>query len=129
MVNVKIDEIGKVIEKDLSLYQRDINDGVKKAVAKHMRALVKETKAHRYKEDTGAYRKAISSRKLFETANSLEMQWYVKAPHYRLTHLLEYGHATRNGGRTIAYGNLGKSSAKAIKGFEDEVMEAIGNAK
>lgn len=126
-IRINVDDLERTIEKELTVYHDDVIAGVKKAAQKNMRELVTETKAHRYKEDTGAYRKAISSRKLEETQNSLTMQWYVKAPHYRLTHLLEHGHATRNGGRTVAYGNLGKSSDKVIKQYEKEVVEVIEN--
>lgn len=125
MANIKMDQLASTIDKELTLYGKDITAGVKKVAQKNMRDLVKQTKAHRYKEDTGAYRKAISSRKLKETVNSLEMQWYVKAPHYRLTHLLEYGHATRNGGRTVAYGNLGKSTDQIMENYEREIVEVI----
>lgn len=124
-----MDQLASTIDKELTLYGKDITAGVKKVAQKNMRDLVKQTKAHRYKEDTGAYRKAISSRKLKETVNSLEMQWYVKAPHYRLTHLLEDGHATRNGGRTVAYGNLGKSTDQVMENYEREIVEVIENAK
>lgn len=129
MANIKMDQLASTIDKELTLYGKDITAGVKKVAQKNMRDLVKQTKAHRYKEDTGAYRKAISSRKLKETVNSLEMQWYVKAPHYRLTHLLEDGHATRNGGRTVAYGNLGKSTDQVMENYEREIVEVIENAK
>lgn len=89
--------------------------------------MVRETKAQRFKQDTGAYRKAIASRPTTRTSSELVMTWYVKAPHYRLSHLLEFGHATRNGGRTIAYGFIGKAEKKAVKQFQKEVEEAIKN--
>lgn len=87
--------------------------------------MVKETKAQRFKQDTGDYRKAIASRKLIETPNQLIMQWYVKAPHYRLSHLLERGHATRSGGRTIAYNFISKAEQAAVKQFTKDVEEAV----
>lgn len=129
MAKTSIDKLSKVIAKQLNLYHEAIVDGMKKSAQKNMRVMVKETKAQKYKRDNGDYVKAISSRKLSETLYALEMQWYVKPPHYRLTHLLEYGHATSDGERTIAYGNLGKSSEKAVKQYEDDIMEVIKNGK
>lgn len=124
---VKIDDLSKEIERTLTLYHGDINDGIKKAAQKSVRDMSKETKMQRFKQDTGAFRKAISTRKLKETKNGATYQWYVKAPHYRLTHLLEHGHATRSGGRTIAYKFVSKAEKKAVKQFEKAVEEVINN--
>lgn len=43
------------------------------------------------------------------------------ADHYQLAHLLEFGHANRNGGRTPGYPHIGKVNTWA----EDEVVQEI----
>lgn len=49
--------------------------------------------------------------------------------HYRLTHLLENGHALKRGGRTIgsvkAYPHIYPVEQKVVKDFEREVIERI----
>lgn len=47
--------------------------------------------------------------------------------HYRLTHLLEYGHATRNGGRTRAFPHINNVDRYVCEEFEKKVEEAIKN--
>ena len=42
---------------------------------------------------------------------------------YRITHLLEYGHASRNGGRVKAYPHIEKISNVASAEFERRVKE------
>lgn len=124
---VTLEGLPEAINNELKLYTKSVAEGVKKSARKNMREMVKETKAQRFKQDTGAYRKAITSKAIDETPSSLSMLWYVKEPHYRLTHLLEHGHAKKGGGRTIAYGFVGKAEDKAVKTFEREVEEAIKN--
>lgn len=124
---IKPDELSSVIEQELTIYSDSVMNGVRSAVRKSTRQMVTETKAQRFKQDTGDYRKSIASRTEKNTPNAMIMQWYVKAPHYRLSHLLEFGHATPNGRRTIAYGFIGKAEANAIETLDKAVEEAIKN--
>lgn len=48
---------------------------------------------------------------------------------YQLTHLLEYGHATRNGGRTRAFPHIKKVEEFCNREFEDRVKETIKGGK
>lgn len=45
--------------------------------------------------------------------------------HYSLTHLLEYGHATRDGNKTRAFAHIQPISDKYSKRLEDNVKEII----
>lgn len=48
--------------------------------------------------------------------------------HYSLTHLLEFGHATRDGGRTRAKVHIAPVEQQAIKSFESKVRKAVEDA-
>lgn len=52
---------------------------------------------------------------------------YNEAPTYRLTHLLEYGHAKVNGGRTRAFPHISKAEQWAIENYERALKEAIAH--
>lgn len=45
--------------------------------------------------------------------------------HYRLTHLLEFGHATRNGGRTAAFPHIEEVNAFAQKDVLERLREKL----
>ena len=45
---------------------------------------------------------------------------------YQLTHLLEFGHATRNGGRTKEFPHIGKVADKVPEIFERKLRDMIG---
>lgn len=124
---ISIDQLADVIDEELTHYHQDVNVKVKKSTRKAMRGMVKETKEQTFIQDTGKYREAIASRTLSESVNALTLQWYVKAPHYRLSHLLEHGHATVNGSRTVAYGFIGKAANTAEELYLKEVEEALKN--
>ena len=50
---------------------------------------------------------------------------YGKHGTYQLAHLLEYGHATRNGGRTGANEHIKPVEEWAVEEVQDQIMKAI----
>lgn len=74
---------------------------------------------------TGEYRNSIAVRDLKTKQLLKKKVIYAKDPHYRLTHLLEFGHAKVNGGRTTAFSHWEPAEREAIDDFVKELREAI----
>lgn len=123
---VSADELSEAIGGLLDDYNREVIEATKVEAKKHMTKLVKETKNTAPKK-TGKYKRAITSRKEWENPLGVEYIWYVKAPHYRLSHLLEYGHAKRNGGRTKAFHFIKNATDPVVDSYVKAVEEAIKN--
>lgn len=64
------------------------------------------------------YRKSIRTKKLTEKDGHYSSTVYARPPYYRITHLLEHGHATRNGGRTRAFPHWAEAEQEAIRDYE-----------
>ncbi len=124
--SIKIGDLEKAINEELTIYCDDVTEKVKKISDDVMNTLVKNTKKDANKR-TGTYAKAIASKRTLETKRSRVNTWYVKDPEYRKSHLLEKGHATRNGGRTRAFPFISKNEQIAVKDYENQVEEAIKN--
>lgn len=78
-----------------------------------------------YKDITGKYRKsfAIKPYKHYVYPSST-----VHNKKYRLTHLLEFGHMTRDGTkRTKAFPHWKSAEEKAVEEFEEALKEKIGD--
>lgn len=128
MANIEIGGLSNAIERELSLYSKEITEKVKDEAKSHMKELVKETKktapvGHRQKH----YRDNISSKKTSENDRGATYTWYVKGSDYRLSHLLERGHATRDGGRIEGTHFIEKASEPILADFVEKVEEAIKN--
>lgn len=97
---ISVDQLSEAVNQELTLYSNEIIKGVKKQAKVSMDQLVKETKAtapvgRRRKH----YKDSIRSKKQSENDRSVSYLWYVEGSDYRLSHLLENGHALRKGGR------------------------------
>lgn len=122
---VSIDGLADAIMKNLQEYTDDVTEGIKKAediTAKECKENLKEDSPKK----TGKYAKGWKTTVNFE--NQYEKRTTIHNKEYRLTHLLEDGHATRNGGRTKAFPHIKKNEEKANADFEKRVEEVIRNA-
>ena len=125
---ISIDQLGEAIAKELTLYSTNVIEGIKKEAKSSMDRLVKETKAtapvgKRQKH----YRDSIKSKKVSENDRSVSYLWYVEGSDYRLSHLLENGHALRNGGRTRGTHFIKNASDPILEAYIRAVEEVIEN--
>ena len=77
---------------------------------------------------TGRYRRSITSGLKDHGPMGDTYAWYVKPPHYRLTHLLVHGHAKIGGGRTRANSFLRDATDAVIPEFADAAEAAVKEA-
>ena len=125
---VNIDQLNEAIINSLEDYNREVIDGVKKVTKQAMNQLVKDSKATApVGKRSKHYRDNITSKTLEESDFGLSKLWYVKGSDYRLTHLLNNGHALRDGGRYPGTNFLGKAVDKVVPDFMKELEEVLKN--
>lgn len=125
-INISIDNLAEAITDELKLYEKNVNEGIRKQVDKSMRQLVQETKGtapvgHRKKH----YRDSITSKVTKQGLREYEKTWYVRGSDYRLSHLLNNGHQLRDGGRYPGTQFITKASISVIKDFEEALKEVL----
>ena len=117
----------------LDEYGEGVMGGTKKAVDATMKEMVKETKDTAPRKailgrPAGTFANHISSKKGIDSAHAYSKVWYVRSPEYRLAHLLNNGHALRQGGRWEGTNFITNASRTSAEAFERRVKEAIRNA-
>ena len=128
MANVDIGGLGEAIQRELTIYSKNVTDALKDEAKSHMKDLVKKTKETApVGKRQRHYRDNITSKKTSEDDRSVEYTWYVKGPNYRLSHLLEKGHALRDGGRVEGTHFIEKASEPIIADYLEKVEEVIKN--
>jgi hypothetical protein len=116
---IKIDQLATAVMEGLQEYA-DLATKDLKAAVKKAGSSAKKDVQEGAPENTGAYKKSWTVKTTKETSNSLEVTVYSRN-RYQLAHLLEYGHARRNGGRTRAFVHIAPAEKAAAEMLEREV--------
>ncbi len=124
MATVKIDQLAAEIARNLAEYSQEVVEKVNISSEKVGKAAVKrlkQTSPKRY----GNYAKSWAMKTEPALGQPHKRIVHVKAPHYRLAHLLEYGHAKAGGGRVEGRPHIGPAEEEVIREFTREVEEVI----
>lgn len=124
------DEFAEALERELISYSDEVTEGIKNVIDTVAKEVNEEIKRHiTFKQPTKKYVKAFRIKKSYhESKYNKTNVWYVAKPHYRLTHLLENGHALAQGGRTRAFPHIKYGEELAKARMEELTEEVIRNA-
>ena len=109
------EEVMKGLREYADLATEDLKKDVQEA-GKKVKAQIESTAP----KDTGKYAKSWAVKKTKETSDSIEVVVHSKTK-YQLTHLLEFGHAKRGGGRVAARPHIAAAEQAGI----EELTKAI----
>jgi len=124
---IEIGGLASAVGRELEMYSSRVKTGVDQAVEYVGGELKNNIKRDARAAGIGGkkYIRAMDLKKTSSTLYGKSVTWYVKAPHYRLAHLLERGHMTVNGKKTRAFPHIQKNEEQAKKEFEDLVEGVI----
>ena len=114
--------VGEALEE----YSNDVLQAINETLEETADEAVSELKtAGDFNDRTGKYRKGWAAKTEGGTLG-IQNQIVHNKKHYRLTHLLEYGHLTRNGNRTRAFPHIASVEESLGDKVEQRMKEKLG---
>lgn len=121
--HVDIGSMASQIMQGLHEYGNFSDESMKKAVRKTATLVKKEISANA-PERTGKYAKSWTTKKTKENSHTLEMTVHSK-DRYQLAHLLEKGHAKRNGGRVEGIPHIAPAEKNGAELLESLIRKEL----
>ena len=120
---VRIDQLADAIMDGLEEYKNLAGSQVKSAVRKAANTVRDDIKVTAPRR-TGRYAESWTTSKTKENSTGLTMTVYSPS-RYMLAHLLEYGHALRNGGRARAFPHIAPAEEHGVSVLESAITKAL----
>ena len=124
---VQSDRLTNAVLEMVREYHEDVSDKVYKVGHKAIKELERKTIDTAPIGRRGEFRPHIASKSERDRLDRMKHTWYVKAPEYRLTHLLVHGHKLWWGGRARANPFLKNALADVLNDYIEDVEKAIKN--
>lgn len=127
---VDVDELAKAIQFEMDIYQHTTLEDVINATTNTAKHVVKELR-NAHPPGSEKYGSWDAYRKGWRATKETKVQKYRfdmivhNKTHYRLTHLLEKGHALIGGGRTQAFEHIRPIQQRAEDIFVDEIIHEL----
>lgn len=123
-MNINVEQLADAVVQGLEEYHVYTMEQVEQA-AKKAANTVKNQIAATAPQRTGAYAKSWKVTKQFQNSNSIRLVVHSKT-HYRLAHLLEHGHVTRNHRTTVpAQSHIAAAERAGEQAFFDALERAL----
>ncbi len=121
---MQIDDLADTIQRILDGYQEDLVKGINEAgreAAEECRKILRQNSPKRF----GRYARSWSVKETPGRPGEPMRYTVYNKKYYRLTHLLEKGHAKRSGGRVPAQVHIAPAEEVTKKKFVQDVEEVI----
>lgn len=125
--SIKPNQLGEALAKELTIYHEEVTERVNAKGLEAIKRLVKLTKATAPVGARGSFKRNITFQEEEASRGLKKFIWGVKAPDYRLTHLIVHGHATKDGGRTKGDPFLANALEQVLPDYEKDIEEAVAN--
>ena len=125
MKKIGIDGLASAVMEELNQYAKHSTKEVKQIVEEVAKETKEEIQANA-PQKSGKYSKSWAVKKMNENSTRLNVVVHSRNK-YQLTHLLEFGHAKRNGGRVSARPHIEQAEQNAIKRMEEKIQEVLEN--
>ena len=120
---ISVDGLADAIRSQLEAYGQLAAEDVKKCV-KSTSSYVKKEIQSNAPVRSGKYKKSWAVKNTNENSTGLQQVVYSRK-RYTLTHLLENGHALRNGGRVAAKPHIAPADEAGRVKFEQDIKKAL----
>ncbi|MDE5763412.1 MAG: HK97 gp10 family phage protein [Ruminococcus sp.] len=118
-----VDDLADLVMDGLREYSDLADTVMKKAVRKTATSVKNEISANAPVK-SGRYKKSWTTKKVKENSHSLEITVHSK-DRYQIAHLLEHGHAKRNGGRVAAIPHIAPAEENGADMLESLIKKEL----